>query len=453
VYEITQKVAHIDIFDGVQTEIWGYEGILPGPTLKSTRGRKVTVHHRNELPVPAVVHLHGAKVAPEHDGYPTDLILPVGVDHYNSVHGHGIPAHGGDITHGARAYEYDNDQRAATLWYHDHRMDFTGPAVWRGLAGLHLISDDEERALPLPDGDRDIPLVLMDRSFVADGSMAYPSVDETLMEVPGVEAPYEAGVLGDVILVNGTPWPFLEVDAVKHRFRILNGSNARRFRLRLDPPPEGVSEPFVQIASDGGLLASPRTHPHLDLASAERQEVVVDFSGYRIGQNVRLINDFGENSTRQVMEFRIVRKGTDESSIPDVLSVIEPLDPAEVTVERDMVFQSQAINGNHGWTVNGQPFEVDHIHAAPKQGAVEIWNLYGDFHHPVHLHLVHFQVLGRGTKGPGRFDDGWKDTLDLRPAEQARIITRFDGEKGKYVFHCHNLEHEDMMMMANFQVT
>lgn len=448
-YEVTQKVATAEIIDGVHTEIWGYDGLLPGPTLRTQRGRKVTVRHRNELPVPAVVHLHGAHVAPEHDGYPTDLVFPVGVDGLDAGHGH---SHAGDISYGQRDYEYDNDQRAATLWYHDHRMDFTGPSVWRGLAGFHLISDDEERALPLPDGDRDVPLMIMDRSFAEDGSMAYPSVDETLMETPGVEAPYEAGVLGDVVLVNGIPWPFLEVEAVRYRLRVLNGSNARRYRLRLDPDPGGVAEPFVQITSDGGLLASPITHPYLDLASAERQEVVVDFSAYDVGQKVRLVNEFGEGSTRHVMEFRIARTAVDESSVPDVLSVIEPLNAAEATVERDMVFRSQAIDGHHGWTINGQPFTVEHIHAAPQQGAVEIWNLYGDFHHPVHLHLVHFQVLGRGTKGPGQFDHGWKDTLDLRPAEQARIITRFDGNKGKYVFHCHNLEHEDMMMMGNFQV-
>lgn len=450
VYEITQKVAQAEILAGARTEIWGYEGLMPGPTLNTVRGRKVSVLHRNELPVPAVVHLHGAHAAPEHDGYPTDLVLPVGADdhgHFGNQHGEGA-----DISHGERLYEYDNNERAGTYWYHDHRMDFTAPAVWKGLAGLHLISDDEERALPLPDGDRDVPLMLMDRAFAADGSLSYPSVDPSLLETHGVEHPYEAGVLGDVVLVNGTPWPFLDVADVRYRFRILNASNARRYRLRLDPAPEGVPEPFVQIGSDGGLLATPLTHPHLDLASAERQEVVIDFSGYRVGEAVKLLNDFGEGSTERIMEFRIVRTERDESSVPDVLSEIEPLDPAEATVERDMVFGSQAIDGHHGWTINGEAFAVDDVHAAPHQGAVEIWNLYGDFHHPVHLHLVHFQVLNRGTKGPGRFDHGWKDTIDLRPAEQARIITRFDGNPGKYVFHCHNLEHEDMMMMGNFEV-
>src|SRR5699024_2530632 len=148
---------------------------------------------------------------PEHDGYPTDLILPAGFDHRG--HDHHPPGFSGDVSYGERVYEYDNNERAATLWYHDHRMDFTGPAVWRGLAGLHLTSDEEERALPLPDGDRDVPLILMDRAFGADGSLLYPSVDETLLATHGVEHPYEAGVLGDVILVNGTPWPFMEVDA------------------------------------------------------------------------------------------------------------------------------------------------------------------------------------------------------------------------------------------------
>ncbi|BCL32499.1 multicopper oxidase family protein [Streptomyces aurantiacus] len=445
-YDITQRRSTAEIIDGVRTPIWGYDGILPGPTLVTRRGRRTVVRHRNELPVPTVVHLHGGHNAPRHDGYPTDQILPTSGAHHGPHHGDG------DLSRGTRSYTYDTDQRAATLWYHDHRMDFTGPSVWRGLAGLHLITDDEERALPFPDGDRDLPLVIMDRSFDQDGGLRYPSVDADLTATPGVTSPYEAGVLGDVILVNGTAWPYREVDAVRHRLRLLNASNARRYRLRLDPAPDGVDEPLVQVASDGGLLARPLTHPYVDLASAERQEVVVDFSRYRVGQRVRLVNDFGEGPTRQVMEFRIARRAKDESHVPSELSVIEPLDAGRAVRERDMVFRSEAIGDRHGWTINGEPFSVDHIHAAPRLGDTEIWNLYADFHHPIHLHLVHFQVLGRGTKKPGRFDHGWKDTLDLRPTEQARIITRFDGHRGKYVFHCHNLEHEDMMMMGNFEV-
>ncbi|MDN5688299.1 MAG: multicopper oxidase family protein [Brachybacterium sp.] len=448
VYAITQRRAEAEIVDGLRTPIWGYEGIFPGPTIVSRRGRRTRITHRNELPSPTVVHLHGGHIAPEHDGYPTDLILPAGTaGGHETAH-----THDGDVRHGERTYDYDIAQRAATLWYHDHRMDFTGPAVWNGLAGLHLITDEEERALPLPDGERDLPLLITDRAFAEDGSMPYPSRDPDLVAPPGVHRPFEAGVLGDVILVNGRPWPFHEVEAVRHRLRFLNASNARRYRLRLDPPPAGVGGPFAQIASDGGLLAAPLPHPHLDLAPAERQEVIVDFSGYDVGQNVRLVNDFGDGATNAVMEFRVARRATDDSAIPSVLSRIEPLHESAAVRERDMVFRSDQIDGHHGWTINGEPFRVDHLHAAPRHGDTEIWNLYGDFHHPIHLHLVHFQVLQRSSGGPGRFDHGWKDTLDLRPAELARVITRFDGHRGKYVFHCHNLEHEDMMMMGNFEV-
>lgn len=176
-YEITQKVGQAAILTGLTTEVWGYNGILPGPTLVSRRGRRTVVAHRNELPVPVAVHLHGGKTAPEHDGYPTDLILPT-----DGESGHSD--HGGTSVIGSRDYVYEMDQPAATLWYHDHRMDFTGPQVYKGLAGFHLIHDDHEESLGLPFGDRDIPLMILDRSFAADGSFLYPSVDPTLTETP-----------------------------------------------------------------------------------------------------------------------------------------------------------------------------------------------------------------------------------------------------------------------------
>lgn len=472
-YHVTQRVAQQEIIPGFSTEIWGYQGTLPGPTIVSSTGRRTVITHRNELPVPAAVHLHGAKTPPQHDGYPIDVIYPQ--DWQEDAAGHagdhdGVDQHAGsdhstdpgahqdhfataDTTRVERTYEYPMDQRASTLWYHDHRMDFTGPSVWRGLAGFHLVTDEEEAALRLPDGDRDLPLAIMDRAFDADGALLYPALDPDLIAPPGVHHPYEAGVLGDVVLVNGTPWPYCEVTGDLHRLRFLNASNARRYRLRLDPPPPaGDGPPFVQIGSDGGLLAHPIGHEHLDLASAERQDVLVDFSRYPEGTRVRLRNDFGRGSTAEVMEFRVTLRVPSVMPIPARLSTIERLEVSDAVIERDMVFQSDSIDGMHGWTINGQAFHPEHIHAAPELGSTEIWNLYADFHHPIHLHLVPFQVLGRGTGGPGPFDHGWKDTLDLRPAERARIIVRFDGYRGRYVFHCHNLEHEDMMMMGNFEV-
>ncbi|MEV7907802.1 multicopper oxidase family protein, partial [Streptomyces anulatus] len=271
-YEIVQRAAVAEILPGVRTQIWGYNGILPGPTIVSTSGRRTVVTHRNELPVPVVVHLHGGHTPPEHDGYPIDLIYPQGGSPDMAGHQHMA----GATTVGRRDYVYPLKQPAATLWYHDHRMDYTAPAVWRGLAGFHIIHDQHELSLGLPSGDRDIPVMIMDRSFGADGSLQYPSLDPTLTHTPGVREPYGSGVLGDVILVNGVPWPLAQVPAVRHRLRLLNASNARRYRLVLDPPPPG-GKAFVQIGTDGGLLGRPLPHDALELAPAQRFDVVVDF--------------------------------------------------------------------------------------------------------------------------------------------------------------------------------
>ncbi|MBO0787012.1 MAG: multicopper oxidase domain-containing protein, partial [Actinobacteria bacterium] len=281
-YRITQRVAQAEILPGLKTEVWGYNGLFPGPTIETRSGRPAIVDHRNELPVPSVVHLHGGRTPHQYDGYPTDLVLPAGGWHGKDYH-----PREGQISHGGKRYVYPSGQPAATLWYHDHRMDFTGPAVYKGLAGFHLIHDDAEDALGLPRGDRDIPLMICDRAFTEDGSMRYPALDPSLSDMPGVKPDFMSGVLGDCILVNGAPWPQLEVSNLKYRFRILNASNARRYRLSLDPPPpQGPS--FVQVGSDGGLLGRPVAHDEIQIAQAERFDVIVDFSGYPVGTKVTL---------------------------------------------------------------------------------------------------------------------------------------------------------------------
>jgi spore coat protein A len=222
-------------------------------------------------------------------------VLPV----HGGFHSHGhMPDPRARVTQGEREYEYPNDQRAATLSYHDHRMDFTGPQVWRGLAGLYLLRDEEEEALPLPKGPREVPLVICDRSFDEDGSLRYPALDPTLHERPGVLHAFMGGVLGDVVLVNGAPWPVLEVARVRCRFRLLNASNARQFDLTLDPPPPD-GHPFVQIGSDGGLLPQPVAHDRIGIAPAERFDVVVDFSRYASGSVVVLRNLAGSDRDRR----------------------------------------------------------------------------------------------------------------------------------------------------------
>ncbi|HEX5406943.1 MAG TPA: multicopper oxidase family protein [Pseudonocardiaceae bacterium] len=448
-YELVQRAATVEILPGVPTRIWGYNGIFPGPTIVSRSGRTTVVRHRNTLPVPVVAHLHGGHTPGSSDGYPTDLILPPGSSQPMTMPGMpGMVDPRAVVTVGERTYTYPLRQPAATLWYHDHRMGFTGASVWRGLAGFHLVHGDEEDALPLPRGDRDLPLLIADRAFASDGSLRYPSVDASLRETAGVTATYSGGVLGDVILVNGTPWPVAEVPAVRHRLRLLNASNARRYRLALDPPPPGGGG-LVQIGSDGGLLAGPRSHDAIEIAPAERFDVIVDFGRYAPGQEVTLVNQFGAGSTTVVLRFRITRRETDDTRVPATLPTVPPLDPAKAAVTRTMLFSDHG--GSMGWQINGRPYSPGYANANPRLGTVEVWRLISDFHHPIHLHLVHFQVLSRGLSGPGEYDGGWKDTLDLRPAEEAAVIARFDDYAGRFVFHCHNLEHEDMAMMANFE--
>jgi spore coat protein A len=451
-YVMTTRGAKAHILPGLTTPILGFEGVFPGPTIESRRGRPVAVRHRNRLPIPMVVHLHGGHTPHESDGYPTDYIYPEDMTYLHRHQGMTgmdgqAPMPAGDVSHGERVYRYPMQQRAAMLWYHDHRMDFTGPSVWRGLAGLHIVRDDEEDALGRPRGRHELPLVLTDRAFEADGSLLYPSVDATLVSTPGVTDPYVAGVLGDVMLVNGVPWPFADVDRATYRLRFLNACNARRLRLRLDPEPH---DGLLQIGTEGGLLAAPLQHDSFELAPAQRVDALVDFSRFPVGALVTLYDDFADGRMHQIMRFRVGERVGPRFAAPATLSTIERLDPAKATVTRTFRFQRGSVGHRDGWIINEEPFSPTFVAARPRLGDIEIWQLFADFHHPVHVHLDPFQVVGRGIYGPGPFDAGWKDTIDLSPGEQARIAVRFSDHPGRFVFHCHNLEHEDMAMMANF---
>ncbi|MDQ3714743.1 MAG: multicopper oxidase domain-containing protein [Actinomycetota bacterium] len=446
-YEIVQREADLEIVPGFQTPVFGYDGSFPGPTIVSRRGKAAMVTHTNRLPVPTVVHLHGGHTPAESDGYPVDLLLPEGGVR---LRGHAAQDMGGDLRFGSRAYRYPMDQPAATLWYHDHRMDFTAAQVWRGLAGFHLVRDDVEEALGLPSGERDVPLMICDRAFEADGQLRYPAIDPTLLEAPGVQADFMEGVLGDVILVNGAPWPVLDVDAARCRLRLLNASNARRYDLRLDPAPD-TGPAFVQIGSDGGLLAAPIWQASIVISPGERFDVVVDFAAYPVGAEVTLRNALGSGSTADVMRFRVVRTAADDSTVPDKLVEIEPLDPAEARVRREWRFSRGPVGELAGWTINGLAFDPDRMDAEVSLGELEIWRFFTDLHHPVHVHLDPFQVVARSGGAPGQFDAGWKDTVDVRPAEYVDVAVRFADHAGKFLVHCHNLEHEDMAMMSAFR--
>jgi FtsP/CotA-like multicopper oxidase with cupredoxin domain len=242
-----------------------------------------------------------------------------------------------------------------------------------------------------------------------------------------------------------------DVDAARYRLRVLNASNARRYRLALTVPG-GPDLPIVQIGSDGGLLAAPVSHAYLDVAPGERFDVVVDFSALPVGTAVTMTNASGAGGAAVVMRFRVVRTARDDSAVPAALSGIEPLVPAAGATVRQFDFTRGSVGDHAGWAINGQSFDPDRSIADIPLGETEIWRFVTDVHHPVHVHLDAFQVLRRGGRGPGAFDGGWKDTVDLLPAEVVEVAVRFTDHRGRFVFHCHNLEHEDMAMMATIRM-
>ncbi len=418
-YDVTMQVGQKQIIPGKLTTIWGYNGLLPGPTIISKRDRRVVVRQVNNLQESMSVHLHGGHTPPASDGLPTDLIGPGA----------------------AKIYTYPNNAPGSTLWYHDHAIDVTGRHVYMGLAGFYLLWDDFENSLPLPKGANDVPLLLQDRSFNSDGSLNYPLTDATI----------RTGVLGDRLLVNGAIQPYFQVSRRKMRFRILNGSNARIYNLALST---GV--PLVQIASDGGLLAFPASRQSISVAPAERVEVVIDFAKYPVGTSVILKNQagFASPSIPDVMRFDIVAEANDESSIPTTLRPITRIPESAATVKRNFTLEQTYQNGRNVWTINRRLYDPARIDATPRLNATEVWtfeNRSGESH-PIHIHDIEWQILDINGSKPPPGDDGWKDVFLVPAWGRLRVIGTFTDNLGGYVSHCHKLEHEDHAMMFGFEV-
>lgn len=410
-YRITMRVADLEVLPGRRTTMWTYGGMFPGPTIRARRGRRAVVTQVNELGVPTSVHLHGGHTSPESDGHAADLIPPGS----------------------SKVYTYPNRQRASTLWYHDHAIHETSRNVYMGLAAAYLLDDEAEDDLGLPGGDADLPLVLTDRSFAADGSLEFGSSHDN--------------ELGDVLLVNGRPWPFLRVGTRRYRLRFVNASNSRDYDLALD-----TGQDLVQIASDGGLLAAPHPTPSIRLAPAERAEVVVDFSDVPVGTSVILTNLRGQSAvgTDEVLRFDVVREEPATGSTPASLATIPP--PGQASVERDIVLDFDLSLGL--WVIDGRPFDTDRIDARPQLGVPEVWRVHNasGAPHPFHVHLDAFRVLDRDGIAPLPGEAGWKDTAVVAPGETVRLLVRLTEFTGRYVYHCHNLAHEDHDMMAQLEV-
>jgi FtsP/CotA-like multicopper oxidase with cupredoxin domain len=414
------------------TNILGYNGIYPGPTIVAAKGRAVSIRQTNNLPMdhgahepgeimhlPAV-HLHGAEVEPGSDGHPSDGI-----------------AFGG----ASRDYLYPNQQRGCALWYHDHTHGRTGERVLKGLAGMYLLRDTAvETKLKLPTGLREIPLIIQDRSFAADGQFIYNLDSATL----------EAGFLGDNILVNGVVQPFFNVETALYRFRILNASNSRIYQLALSN-----GDPLIQIGTDGGLLQRPKRLASLELAPSERADVIIDFTKLPVGTRIVLKNLDGDGSTAQVMRFDVVKRITETKKVPAFLQAWEELPESESVTLRNFNLARQTINGTLTWTINGFAYDSANAPLAkPVVNTIEHWNFVNPTNHPhpMHLHLVQFQVVNINGVPQEASEFGWKDTIVVPPASEVTILAKFGKYTGRYVFHCHNLEHEDFAMMGEFEV-
>jgi len=518
------------------TDVWCYEGFLPGPTIEVSRGQKVVVEWRNDLPqgepfpVTAVTAPAGTQERPGRDGRAADSLV-ASLPPWTVVHVHGGRsgassdgwAENGLLPGQATTSLYANDQRATMLWYHDHALGITRYNVYAGLAGLWVIRDEEEQGLRLPAGRYEVPLLIQDRNLDTnpDGSLSgrllHKITDDTME------------FFGPLTTVNGTIWPHLAIEPRQYRLRVLNASNSRTYRLVLvDERGKPALEKVTQIGSDGGLLGEPAPVPAggLLLGSAERADLLVDFRPFR-GQRLTLVNTAsapfkGEPAKHlpgqpdakggvpypQVMEFRVAdTKVNDSFVLPGRLSSFHSLEAGALkpkVVQRWVALMKHTMQGQDMFMLHelqptraparGEPLIVvkddrgtvtrygtvakrfeDGASFFVAQGATEIWHFLNltKSAHPMHIHLVHFQVLGRDFYGAADVEGqasgdtsiafrehrkleanhrGLKDTVLVNPGERVSVVATFDSYTGRYMYHCHMLEHEDMDMMRPFVV-
>ena len=453
--------------DLAPTFLWSYGETAPGPTIEARSGEPMLIEWANELPtehflpidhnlcgaekdqpqVRTAVHVHGAKVPPESDGYPDDWQTPGK----------------------SRTAFYPLDQDAATLWYHDHAMGIERLNQYAGLYGFFLIRDQAEEKLNLPSGKYEIPLAIADRFFYADGQLHYPDSGDP-------NAPWVSEIYGDVILANGTILPYLEVEPRLYRIRVVNASNSRAYHFVLS---NGYS--FHQIGSDQGLLASPVEMKELMLSPAERADLLIDFS-------TLAGTDFTLQDTKlPILQFRVAKPASNlatpqpsaskPAGIPTLLRAplrtIDRIPASSATKTRTFTLNEYMDPKTRIMLMllNGQRWH-EPVTEKPVLNSTEIWSFINTTQdvHPIHLHLVRFQILDRRPfdadeflnqhpltyLGPAALPEanelGWKDTVRTHPETVTRIIVPFHGYTGRYVWHCHLLEHAANEMMRPFEI-
>jgi FtsP/CotA-like multicopper oxidase with cupredoxin domain len=433
-YDLTERISSRNIVPGLATTILGYNGIAPGPTISIDQGTHSVLTVHNQLrsthpvfgtPTSTSMHLHGSVSLPQYDGYANDLSEP-----------------------GYRKdYLFPNRQPAATLWYHDHEVHFTAQNAYSGLAGMYQIHEPAEREL-LPQGEFDVPLILQDIMLGGDGNLIFDDHSHS-------------GLWGDIMLVNGVPWPVMQVKRRVYRFRLLNASIARSVRPRLS-----TGDPLVIVATDDGLMPVPQAVESYRHANSERYEFLIDFSAYPAGTRIELLNLSNKNNidyddTGKIMAFDVVDGpfDTHANRIPSTLVPNPVMDLTEAQAVRTRHLRFRRHGGE--WTINQETWEdviasnFQHAIANPGLNDVEVWELEnksGGWFHPIHLHLVNFRILSRDGAPPFPWELGPKDVVYLGENETVRLVTRFGPFQGRYMLHCHNVPHEDHSMMSQFRI-
>ena len=397
--------------------------------------------------VRAIVHVHGARVPPADDGFPTDWFVPGR----------------------SRISNFPLQQDAATLWYHDHAMGINRLNIYAGLFGHFLIRDAAEDALHLPSGAYELPLLLCDRDFTADAQLFYPTSGDP-------EHPWVPEFNADAILINGKLRPFADVEPRLYRLRLVNAANSRFFRLSvacpLEAPHQTAPMPLHQIGSDQGLLSAPAELTVLTLAPAERADLLIDFAACA-GQTVHLRNGAFDILELRVAPHTVAGPGSTATSIPRTLrSLPRQPESASILTRTITLNEYQDKIGNSMEMLLNRKHWHEPVTERPRLNTTEIWefvNLTEDTH-PMHLHLVRFQILDRrpfdtfaylmqkqlrftGLAAPPEPNEsGWKDVVQCTPGAITRILVRFEGYTGNYLYHCHILEHEANDMMRPFEV-
>ncbi len=498
--EMSSRSVNVPILNGPKTRVQKYYGKLLkgpknalvalkdnylGPIINLEKGQKVRVYFDNNLSEPSVIHWHGLHVPQKSDGHPM----------YS-------------INAGERfVYEFEVMNRAGTSFYHSHSHELTAEQVYKGLAGMITVTDEEEQKLDLPSGEYDLPLVLQDRSFNRRNQLQY---------VHGMHSRM-MGFLGDTILVNGKPDAEFAVKTRAYRFRAINGSNSRIYKLGWD---DGT--PLTAIGTDAGLLEKPETRPYLMLAPGERIDLWLDFSGRKVGSKLVMYSlpfsgamppmaskmrgrggmgmmggGLAQGVKFPVAVFKVSEKVSDSPSLPKRLVKIDRFSNRDVDNASNPLPIGISMKPMRP-LLNGKSFSMDkvmdfervkldsikkikifHDHGMEKEEhgeklAKKMGGMKGgmgmmgggmmlSMAHPIHLHGQQFQVVSRKIGGmrqreyktvsEGFIDSGWKDTVLVMPGEEIEIIKPFQNFKGLFLYHCHNLEHEDMGMMRQFYIS